>query len=50
MNTRLTHAGVAADRVRPGLRCPAPDTLVWLLLLVIAMIAASLGGLALGTL
>jgi hypothetical protein len=52
MSIKTTSPGVDVRRARPRhlLHTPAPDTLVWILLLVIAMIAAALSGLALGTL
>jgi hypothetical protein len=51
MSIRTTGPGLTDDGQRPRrrLRSPSPDTLVLLLLLVIAMVAASIAGLALGT-
>jgi hypothetical protein len=52
MSIKTSTPGLAARRshARHGLRTPAPDTLVWCLLLVLAMIVAALSGLALGNL
>lgn len=51
MSIKSTSPGGAAGRpaARGALRWPSPDRLVWLLLVVIAMIAAALVGLSLGT-
>lgn len=52
MSIKITSPGVVVRRslARHGLRPPAPDTLAWILLIVIAMIGAALFGLALGAL
>ncbi|HEY7042426.1 MAG TPA: hypothetical protein VH419_02035 [Nocardioidaceae bacterium] len=49
MSSRTTNPGLPGGRTRRSLlHWPAPDTLVLLLLLVIAIIAALLAGFALG--
>lgn len=50
MNIKATSPGVSGRPSvrRSGLHWPGPDTLAWILLLVIAMVVASLIGLGLG--
>ena len=52
MSIKVTSPGVSGHRsgVRSHLRWPSPDSLALLLLLVIAIVAASLVGLTLGAL
>ncbi len=52
MSTKAASPGGTGSRsaLRRLARWPTPDTLVWILLIVIAMIAASLVGLALSAL
>ncbi len=52
MSIKATSPGGTGSRPSPRhlVHWPAPDTLAWILLVVIAMIGASLVGLALGTL